>query len=266
MHDHPGCRGDDVPALIFDCDGVLAETERELHRPAFNGAFDEAGLPLHWSVTEYGELLLVAGGKERIAASLTPALVEAVGVPWEPAAVLELAGRLHARKTELVAELLARRPPQARPGIRRVAAAADDAGWRLAVASTSAEASVRKVARAVFGPRLAERVLVFAGDVVPVKKPDPAIYELAVSQLELPRAEVVVIEDSRNGLLAASRAGLTCLVTVSEYSAGEDFGEAPLVVSSLGDPGEPLTVVANRSRLRPESAIGIDDLLELARR
>ena len=33
-----------VPALIFDCDGVLADTERDGHRPAFNQAFAEAGL------------------------------------------------------------------------------------------------------------------------------------------------------------------------------------------------------------------------------
>ncbi len=42
-----------MKALIFDCDGVLAETEREVHLPAFNQAFAEAGLPLRWSVEEY---------------------------------------------------------------------------------------------------------------------------------------------------------------------------------------------------------------------
>ena len=32
-------RGDLPQALIFDCDGVLADTERDGHRPAFNAAF-----------------------------------------------------------------------------------------------------------------------------------------------------------------------------------------------------------------------------------
>jgi len=36
-----------VPALIFDCDGVLADTERDGHRPAFNETFAEVGLPVH---------------------------------------------------------------------------------------------------------------------------------------------------------------------------------------------------------------------------
>jgi HAD superfamily hydrolase (TIGR01509 family) len=253
-----------VTALIFDCDGVLAETERELHRPAFNQAFQEAGLPLKWSVEEYGEQLLVAGGKERIASSLTPELTAAVGVPFEPAAVAELSARLHDRKSEIVAEMFERRPPAPRPGVRRIAEAAHGAGWKLAVASTSAESSVRRVAASVFGP-LASGVLILAGDVVPAKKPDPAIYELAVTRLGVPKNEAVVIEDSRNGLLAASGSGLACVVTVSEYSASESFEEAPLVVSSLGDPDEPLTVIANRSEVVPSGELTLDDLAELAR-
>jgi HAD superfamily hydrolase (TIGR01509 family) len=253
-----------MTALILDCDGVLAETERELHRPAFNETFEEAGLPLRWSVEEYGERLLVAGGKERIASSLTPELTAAVGVPFEPGPVLELSARLQDRKSEIVAEMIERQPPRPRPGVRRLAGAAHEAGWKLAVASTSAESSVRRVAAAVFGP-LADSVLILAGDVVPAKKPDPAIYELALSRLGAARAEAVVVEDSRNGLLAASGAGLACVVTVSEYSAGEDFREAPLVVSSLGDPDEPLTVIANRSALSPVGELTLEELAELAR-
>ena len=42
-----------VPALIFDCDGVLADTERDGHRPAFNETFAEVGLPVRWSAQEY---------------------------------------------------------------------------------------------------------------------------------------------------------------------------------------------------------------------
>ena len=41
-------------ALIFDCDGVLADTERFGHLPAFNQMFAEFGLPVQWSEEEYG--------------------------------------------------------------------------------------------------------------------------------------------------------------------------------------------------------------------
>jgi beta-phosphoglucomutase-like phosphatase (HAD superfamily) len=46
----------------------------------------------------------------------------------------------------------------------------------------------------------------------------------------------VVVEDNRNGLLAAKGAGMYCLVTTNSYTEDEDFREADLVVSELGDP------------------------------
>ncbi len=54
-----------LKALIFDVDGTLAETE-EVHRRAFNAAFDEFGLGWDWDEALYRDLLRVAGGKERI--------------------------------------------------------------------------------------------------------------------------------------------------------------------------------------------------------
>jgi beta-phosphoglucomutase-like phosphatase (HAD superfamily) len=53
-------------ALLFDCDGVLADTERDGHRVTFNAAFRQKGLSCEWSVEEYGELLKIGGGKERM--------------------------------------------------------------------------------------------------------------------------------------------------------------------------------------------------------
>ena len=50
-----------------------------------------------------------------------------------------------------------------------------------------------------------------------------------------PPGRCVVIEDSRNGLLAATRAGFPTLVTTSTYTIDEDFTEAARVVPELGD-------------------------------
>ena len=55
-------------------------------------------------------------------------------------------------------------------------------------------------------------------------------------------------------------AGLRCVVTVSSYTAEEDFSEAVLVVSSLGDPEEPTEILANRSPAEPGQYITLDDL------
>ncbi|NJM06799.1 HAD-IA family hydrolase, partial [Candidatus Gracilibacteria bacterium] len=134
-------------------------------------------------------------------------------------------------------------------------------GWRLAVASTSAHASVQAVLRRAMGDELADQFLVLAGDVVAAKKPDPAIYRLASEQLGVPAKQCLVIEDSRNGLLAAHQAAMPCLVTVSSFTGGEHFAEAALVVSALGDPdGEACQVLANRSAARPQTYITFADL------
>ena len=54
-----------LEALLLDVDGTLADTE-EVHRQAFNSAFEKAGLDWVWGQDLYHELLAVTGGKERI--------------------------------------------------------------------------------------------------------------------------------------------------------------------------------------------------------
>ncbi|MET7854364.1 HAD-IA family hydrolase [Streptomyces avermitilis] len=231
-----------MPALIFDCDGVLADTERDGHLPAFNATFEEFGLPVRWSDEEYAEKVKVGGGKERMRTLLTPDFVAAAGLPADPAALDEQVAAWHRRKTEIYTGIIRSGDIPPRPGVRRVAAEAHEAGWTLAVASTSAEASVRSVLELAMGPELAAHFSVFAGDVVQRKKPAPDIYAFAVHRLGLDPARVVAIEDSRNGMLSALGAGLACAVTTSAYTQEEDFTEASLVVTSLGDPPPEETV------------------------
>jgi HAD superfamily hydrolase (TIGR01509 family) len=249
-----------LPALIFDCDGVLADTERDGHRPAFNQTFAEAGLDVRWSVEEYGEKLKIGGGKERMASLLTDDFVRANGLPTDPEGQKELLAGWHRRKTDLYKEAVRAGRLAGRPGIARIVKEAIAADWTLAVASTSAEESVRAVLEHAVGAEDASHFAVFAGDVVPAKKPDPAIYLLALEELGVAPDDAIVVEDSRNGLLAAVGADLRCVVTVSSYTEQEDMSEAALVVSSLGDPGEPARVLANRSGARPGDEVTLADL------
>jgi HAD superfamily hydrolase (TIGR01509 family) len=251
-----------VTTLIFDCDGVLADTERYGHLPAFNATFREFGLPVQWSEDEYGRLLAIGGGKERMATLFTPAFIEATGLPSDPDGQAAELARWHKRKTAIYTDLVAQGRLPARPGIRRIIETAQDAGWTLAVASTSAEASVRAILDEAVGPERAARFdLVLAGDVVAHKKPAPDIYLLALERLGVAPASALAIEDSRNGLLAATGAGLRCVMTINGYTEHEDASEAVLVVSSLGDPGgETTTVLANRSAARPGDWLTLVDL------
>jgi HAD superfamily hydrolase (TIGR01509 family) len=251
-----------MSALVFDCDGVLADTERHGHLPAFNQTFREFGLPVEWSVEEYGRRLKIAGGKERMASLLTPEFVAAAGLPTDPEAQAAEIAKWHKRKTAIYTEMVAEGKLPPRPGIRRIISKAQDAGWKLGIASTSAEASVRAILEYAVGKERADRFDVFlAGDCVPKKKPAPDIYLLSLEKLEVDPAQVLVVEDSRSGLESAHAAGLRCLITVNGYTEREDFSEAVLVVSSLGDPdGEPTTVMANRSAARPGAFITLADI------
>jgi HAD superfamily hydrolase (TIGR01509 family) len=222
-----------IKALIFDCDGVLVDTERDGHRVGFNRAFAQMGIDAEWDVALYGKLLLVAGGKERMRAYF-----DEDGWPEgtdTPEAKDELILKLHKLKTEITAGLVAEGGLPLRPGISRIVDEAIAAGVKLGVCTTSNPKFIDAVLD-LFGPeRKAKFAFVHAGDVVSKKKPDPEIYELAKKSLGLPVHECMVIEDSRNGLLAALGAGLPTLVTTSTYTVDEDFSGAVKVVPELGD-------------------------------
>lgn len=219
-----------MKALIFDCDGVLVDTERDGHRVAFNRAFAEAGIAAVWSVALYGELLKVAGGKERM-----KYYFERHGWPSGKTAEA-LIPELHQRKTAIFTGLIAGGGLPLRSGITRIVDEARAAGVRLGVCTTSDPKSIDGVLDLMGAKRKAYFEIVLAGDVVAKKKPNPEIYHLAKERLGLPSRDCVVVEDSRNGLLAATGAQLACLITKSAYTQGEDFHEAARVVTELGDP------------------------------
>ena len=219
-------------ALIFDVDGTLAETERDGHRPAFNQAFAECGLAWRWDETLYGELLAVTGGKERIrhyAGRYAPEIARRTDFD-------ALVQRLHAAKTAHYLRLVDQGNLPLRPGVARLIAAARAAGIRLAIATTTSPENVSALLRASLAPEAAGWFEVIgAGDVVPAKKPAPDIYRWVLERLGLPASSCLAIEDSANGLASASSLGLRCVVTVSEYTVGQDFSGAQRVLGDLDE-------------------------------
>ncbi|MHC4677715.1 MAG: HAD-IA family hydrolase, partial [Planctomycetota bacterium] len=220
-----------MKALIFDCDGVLADTERDGHRVAFNKAFEQKGYAIEWDVELYGRLLEVSGGKERMRHYF-----DNYGWPEDTTDRDALLKELHKLKTDFFMEIIGSGQLPLRPGLARLVDEAIAASIKLAVCSTSHERAVNLVIERLLGPqRKARFAAILAGDVVSKKKPDPEIYNLASQRLGLEPSECVVVEDSRNGLLAANAAGMHCIVTTNGYTKDEDFAEADLVVSELGD-------------------------------
>ncbi len=218
-----------LQALIFDCDGVLVDTELDGHRVSFNQAFAEAGLSTNWSPERYGELLLTAGGKERMRRDFDER-------GWPDHADRDaLIAQLHKLKTNIFMELIAAGKLPLRPGVQRIVDEAIAKDLTLAVCSTSNERAVQSVVDVLLGPARSAKITVFAGDVVAAKKPAPDIYNLAAKTLDLNPLHCMVVEDSNNGLRAAKAAGMRCIVTKSTYTQDEDFTIADAVVNDLDD-------------------------------
>ena len=236
-----GCAGrgpcrQGIEALIFDVDGTLADTE-EAHRQAFNDAFLAHGLGFCWSRELYGELLQVTGGKERLAAFFFRARLTAS----ERILLSGLIPRLHATKTSFYLERVRLGRVPLRPGVRRLLTEARAAGVRLAIASTTSPDSVSALLEGVLGyGALDEFSVIATGDAVPRKKPAPDIYLLALSRLGVAARRAVAFEDSAIGVTAAKAAGVLTVATPSDWTRGQDFAAADLVLPCLADPGAPL--------------------------
>lgn len=233
-----------LQALIFDVDGTLADTERDGHRIAFNQAFAAAGLDWSWSVEQYGKLLAITGGKERIRFYLDQYLPNFR--PNLPTGVSEqdwIAG-LHKSKTHYYTSLMQTGQIQLRPGVRRLLIAAREAGLRLAIATTTTPANVTALLKAVLAPDGPDWFeVIAAGDIVPAKKPAPDIYLYALEQMQLDPLHCLAFEDSEAGLRSARGANLTTVITLNDYTRAQDFTGAALVLDHLGEPDLPFEVI-----------------------
>lgn len=66
-------------------------------------------------------------------------------------------------------------------------------------------------------------------------KPDPEPYLRGLEKTGVERNECIVIEDSKRGLTAATRAGLCCLVIPTALNRDDDFSKAYMVLDTITD-------------------------------
>ena len=219
-----------IKAIFFDQDGVIIDTERDGHRVSFNMTFKEFGYDVDWDVDYYHELLQIAGGKERMKHHLE---TKGFGKEVKPGEVDELIKAMHKRKTALFIELIESGKLPLRPGIHRFMQEAMQAGLIIGVCTTSNEQAAHAIAYKVLSD--IEFNFVLAGDIVSKKKPDPEIYYLALSKAGVKPEECIVIEDSRNGVLAGKAASMHVVATTNVYTEKENLNDADIIVTCLGD-------------------------------
>lgn len=223
-------RVEQASVLIFDVDGTLAETEA-IHRRAFNAAFRECDLDWYWDRRTYSKLLRVTGGKERIFAfaRMQSPLVSLSG--------LEIA-ELHRLKTLHYSRLIAQHGCPLRPGVGDFIRDALARGQTLAIATTTTLGNVDDLLSAALDRNWRSLfAAIVAGDDVARKKPAPDAYREVLARLGRRPCDCLAIEDSGNGLKAASFAGIPVLITRSEYFRDDDFSSALAVVDELTELG-----------------------------
>lgn len=234
----------ELKALLFDVDGTLADTEKDGHRPAFNMAFEAAGLDWHWDEELYGELLAVTGGKERIKFYLEQFNTQFA----KPDNFDEFVKGLHASKTEFYKQLMAEGKIPLRPGVERLINEARDKKMRMAIVTTTTPANVTALLTNTLGADSESWFeVIAAGDIVPAKKPAPDIYFWAMEKMNLKPEDCIAFEDSSNGIKSSLAADLKTIITINGYTKEDDFSQADLVLDQMGEPGQAFEVLQGES-------------------
>jgi HAD superfamily hydrolase (TIGR01509 family) len=220
-----------LDALIFDVDGTLADTE-SVHLAAFNRAFEQEGLGWHWDLETYTRLLNVSGGKERMLhywRSVNPDTTE-----LEASALADTIHRLHEIKTAFYEDAVNHGAASLRPGVLALMSEARAAGLQLAIATTTSPVNIAALMRSAVGDDWRSHFLAI-GDASssPVKKPHPQVYLQVLADMNMRPEQCLAFEDSANGLLAATAAGLKTIITPNSFTEHQDFSGALRIVPDL---------------------------------
>ncbi len=220
-----------IKAIIFDVDGTLADTE-DAHRKSFNRAFADNNLDWNWDTALYDKLLKVTGGKERIKYYVSDFRTDFQKPDnWD-----DFVKKLHAVKTTYYTAMMRAGDVPLRPGIKQLIDDARRAGITLAIATTTTPENVGALLEVGLGQNWGSYFAsVGCGDIVPLKKPAPDIYNWVLAELKISPAECIALEDSNNGLRSSLAAGISTYVTINQYTRSQDFSGAAAVFDDLSN-------------------------------
>ena len=244
-----------LEAVLWDVDGVIAESERDGHRVAFNLAFEACALPWRWDEARYGELLRITGGRERLRHDMKSRSDAPVLADQREALVREV----HAKKNAFYAALVQAGKIPLREGVLELMHECRSRGVRMGIATTTSRSNVQALMQTHLGAAWEDWfAAVVCGEDVRSKKPDPEVYLRLLSTLGIGPLQAVAIEDSPGGLAAARAADIPVVVTRSDY-----FADAAIESAIAIGPG-----LHQRSGWRPSlriaggvsGRVGLDDI------
>jgi HAD superfamily hydrolase (TIGR01509 family) len=208
--------------LIFDVDGVIADTERvnaEASIQVFADLFGVEGV-----VRTDFEAGLGRGAAEYIRAA---ARMHGLDLSDE-----EVIAATEARQ-QLFLERLEADPLPPFPGVLKLMQTAlAQKDFRVAIATSSTREKSEAVLKSAQIPY--KQMVYVTGSDVKNRKPHPELFLMASNRLGLPPASCVVIEDAPNGVAAAHAAGCRC-VAVTNSTSKEKLAAADRIVSSLDE-------------------------------
>jgi len=207
-----------MPAVVFDFDGVLADTER-VHLAVTQDVYRDRG----WSLSEadyFAEYLGYDDAEllKRFAAD-RGIVIDDDGIK---AIVDEKFGRFHERLAGGDALY---------PGTRACVARVRER-FQIAIASGAQHADIVAILRT--GGLAGVFPVIVGIDDVEHGKPAPDPYEKAVTLLGVPPGEAVAVEDSRWGIASAREAGLRTIGVTTNY-ASTSLGGPDAVIGSLDE-------------------------------
>ncbi|MHC4632765.1 MAG: HAD family hydrolase [Planctomycetota bacterium] len=206
--------------LIFDIDGVIADTEAVNARVSikvFAELFGVEGV-----VREDFEAGLGRGAKEYVKAA---ARIHGLQLTEEQ---IKTATQL---RQEYFLKILSEEPLPPFPGVMELMdKAMQRQDFRVAIATSGTLEKSRAVLNAAKVPY--EKMVYINGDDVKNKKPDPELFLLAAQRIGIEPANCVVIEDAPNGVQAAKAAGAKCIAVTNSTDAA-NLSQADLVCESL---------------------------------
>lgn len=180
--------------IIFDVDGVLFDTER-LTQQTWLTVSREMGWP------QVGEAYLEFVGQNRT--DIFRKMVELFGQEFPKEAFMKVCSAYSQARME-------RDGVPVKPGVREILTFLKERGIPTALAtSTGRPRTQRRLEMTGLAPYFSAAI---TGDQVVHSKPDPEIYLLACEALHTDPAHTLAIEDSRNGILSASRAGMPVIM------------------------------------------------------